>query len=26
LTALIQRKYPYAPVDVAEQIPETTTA
>jgi isocitrate lyase len=25
LNALIQRKYPYAPVDVAEQIPETTT-
>jgi len=26
LNALIQRKYPYAPVDVPEQIPETTTA
>jgi isocitrate lyase len=26
LNALIQRKYPYAPVDVAEQIPEGTTA
>jgi len=26
LNALIQRKYPYAPVDVAAQIPERTTA
>jgi isocitrate lyase len=26
LNALIQRQYPYAPVDVPEQIPETTTA
>jgi len=26
LNTLIQRKYPYAPVDVSEQIPERTTA
>src|SRR5262249_11856369 len=26
LNALIQRKYPYAPVDVPDHIPETTTA
>jgi isocitrate lyase len=26
LNALIQRKHPYAPVEVPEQIPETTTA
>jgi isocitrate lyase len=26
LTALIQRKYPYAPVNAAEQIPDGTTA
>ena len=26
LNELIQRKYPYAPVDIPEQIPERTTA
>ena len=26
LNALIQRKHPYTPVEVSEQIPETTTA
>jgi len=26
LSALIQRKYPYAPVDVPDQVPEKTTA